>query len=157
MSDHPPDALLDAFALGEVGDHVAVALAEHVDACARCRARVLAADPLTQAFASVDDPPVPDDLVTRVLAAARAAPPVTAPRAATWWHGAALLALAACLVLPAARPAALVAAARELGGALHVASMLAAKPWLAPALALFAALFGVSALWTAALPRRRVA
>lgn len=72
----PDDALgpcideptLAAFVDGDLGEHLAVHVALHLDACPGCAARAVGADPLARAFASVDDPPLPDDLVAAALA-----------------------------------------------------------------------------------------
>jgi hypothetical protein len=91
-TEHVDDELLEAFALGALGERTAVLVAEHLDACPGCANRARLADPLSTAFASFDDPVVPPDLVTAILAAETARPPVP-------W---AELAVAAGLVLAAA-------------------------------------------------------
>lgn len=68
---HPNDDFLLSFAEGTLDDGEAVAVAIHVDGCARCRSQVAALDPMTAAYLSVDDPEVPAALMT----ALRAAPP----------------------------------------------------------------------------------
>jgi len=65
---HVPADLLAAFVEGDVGEHVAAHIAEHIDGCPRCATQAAAMEPLAKAFASMDDPPVPDDLVDAVLA-----------------------------------------------------------------------------------------
>lgn len=69
MNDHPSESTLHRFASAELGDHLAAHVAAHVDACPRCANVVRLHDPLTRAFASVDDLPVPPELLARVLAA----------------------------------------------------------------------------------------
>ncbi len=70
MSQHPTDALLERFIAGDLDDDVAVAVAEHIDACPHCAARAVHGDPLAAAFASVQDPPMPEGLVEDILRAA---------------------------------------------------------------------------------------
>lgn len=70
MSQHVPDDLLMAFVDGDVGEQLAVHIAEHLDACPSCLNRAAGMEPLHAAFAAVPDPPIPDDLVAAVLAEA---------------------------------------------------------------------------------------
>lgn len=96
MSAHVPDELLYDFVDGDVGEQLAIHIASHLDACASCAARAHNADPLAIAFASMDDPEVPDDLVAAVLAAAER------PGRAPWTEvavGSSMLAAAAILTL----------------------------------------------------------
>lgn len=81
MNDHPSESTLHRFAAAELGDHLAAHVAAHVDVCPRCANVVRLHDPLTRAFASVDDLPVPPELLARVLAAVER-PPVPAEAAA---------------------------------------------------------------------------
>lgn len=67
---HVPDDLLAAFVDGEVEERVAVHIAEHLDTCPACATRAATMEPLAAAFAAIDDPVVPPDLVSAVLAAA---------------------------------------------------------------------------------------
>jgi hypothetical protein len=76
MTDHPSEPTLHRFAAAELGDHLAAHVAAHVDACPRCANVVRLHDPLTRAFASVDDLPVPPELLARVLAAVERSSPV---------------------------------------------------------------------------------
>jgi anti-sigma factor RsiW len=64
---HVPDDLMQAFVAGEIDEHVAVHIAEHIDACAACATRAATLEPLAAAFASVSDPRAPADLVPAVL------------------------------------------------------------------------------------------
>lgn len=73
MSPHIAPDMLDAFVLGDLGDHAAALVARHLDACPACTARVMAADPLTAAL-RVPEPVVPPDLIARVLVATTPAP-----------------------------------------------------------------------------------
>lgn len=66
---HPDDATLQAFALGEMESERAVAVALHIDECPRCAVRVAGADPLTYAFAAVEEPVLPEGLIDDILAA----------------------------------------------------------------------------------------
>ena len=68
MSGHVPEDLLLAFIEGEVDDRVACAIAEHLDDCALCGTRAATMEPLAAAFASMEDPPTPFDLVEAALA-----------------------------------------------------------------------------------------
>lgn len=67
---HVPDDLLAAFVDGDIGEHLAVHIAEHLDACPACLNRVTGLEPLSHAFAAAVDPEVPADLVAAVLAEA---------------------------------------------------------------------------------------
>lgn len=78
MSQHVPEDLLSAFVDGDMGEQLAVHIAEHLDACPSCGARATGLEPLAAAFASVDDPIPPDDLAEAVLAIV--AQPERAPR-----------------------------------------------------------------------------
>ncbi|HJN73438.1 MAG TPA: zf-HC2 domain-containing protein [Myxococcota bacterium] len=79
MIQHPSDAHLGSFVRGDLGEADAVAVALHLDDCPRCATRAAGFDPLASAFASCDDPLVPDDLVAAVLAAAADIPIGVAP------------------------------------------------------------------------------
>lgn len=72
MSAHVPEELLTDFVMGEVDEQLAIHVAEHLDACPRCATRAAHLEPLATAFAAVDDPLVPDDLIDDVLAAVAA-------------------------------------------------------------------------------------
>jgi anti-sigma factor RsiW len=76
---HPNDGFLQSFAEGILDDNEAVAVAIHIDDCARCRSHVAALDPLTAAFLSVDDPEVPAAL----MADLRRAPPPLAHKSSS--------------------------------------------------------------------------
>lgn len=65
---HVPDALLASFVRGALPDDEATTVALHIDDCGACQARATNAEPLAQAFASVDEPALPPDLVAGVLA-----------------------------------------------------------------------------------------
>jgi anti-sigma factor RsiW len=161
MTHHPEDRLR-AFAMGELGDHLAALVAEHLDECPRCANLVLRHDPLARAFASVDDLTPPADLVDRVLAAAVRPAEADAPihrgvDRASAWAGVALLAAAAALGAAHAawHPGSLITAARALQGVGQVLLHAAADPRIAPALAASVALVGTSALLTARPPDLR--
>ncbi|MEZ4319766.1 MAG: hypothetical protein R3F61_19785 [Myxococcota bacterium] len=70
MSEHVPDDLLSAFVEGEMGEQLAIHIAEHLDACPMCATRAVALEPLGPAFAALPDPEVPEGLAAAVLAAA---------------------------------------------------------------------------------------
>jgi len=67
MSQHVPSDLLAAFVDGDVGEHVAVHIAQHIDDCPGCATKAASLEPLAPAFASMDDPPVPDDLADQIV------------------------------------------------------------------------------------------
>lgn len=84
-AEHPSDDDLRRFAAGEVGEHLAVHLAEHLDACPTCVARVEAADPILRSALSGAGPlPVPPDLVPGLLA--RIVPTPPEPAREVHWH-----------------------------------------------------------------------
>lgn len=60
---HVPSDLLDAFVQGDVSEEDAVRVALHVDDCAACQARAVAADPLATTLASASKLSLPDSLV----------------------------------------------------------------------------------------------
>jgi anti-sigma factor RsiW len=110
MNDHLSDDVLERFTAGRSPTGEAVQAARHIDECAGCAMRALALDPLAPAFASVDDPPLPEGLESAVLDAASR--PV-APAVPAWPAAGALLASAALLLAVGSDPtAALVAAGR---------------------------------------------
>lgn len=113
MSEHVPDDLLSAFVDGDVSEQLAVHIAEHLDACPACNARAVGLDPLAPAFAAVEDPLVPDDLVSAILE--EAARPDPAPVLEVGL-GAGLLVAAAALVVVFGNPLAMAA---DLGLVMH--------------------------------------
>jgi anti-sigma factor RsiW len=64
---HVPQDLLASFVDGDVGEQLAVHIAEHLDGCPSCATRAVSMEPLAAAFAAVDDPEPADWLVTAVL------------------------------------------------------------------------------------------
>ena len=78
MSQHVPDDLLAAFTDGEVGEQLAVHIAEHLDNCPACATRATGLDPLAAAFAAMIDPSPPPDLSASILKALAA--PESIPR-----------------------------------------------------------------------------
>ena len=70
MSHHVPDDLLVAFVEGDVGEQLAVHIAEHLDACPQCLNQAAQIEPLNQLFAALDDPEPPADLMDAILAEA---------------------------------------------------------------------------------------
>lgn len=138
---HPSDRDLERFVEGDLEIDAAVRVALHIDSCTACANRVVLIDPLSVAFASVDDPTVPADLAAGALERVDRtdlAPP--APVVA-----AALFMAAAVLSLVAGGPEMLAhgaAAARALGAALgawssHTTAL--GSLWMVTAGMLFAA------------------
>ncbi len=70
MSQHVPEDLLSAFVDGDVGEQLAIHIAEHIDGCPSCLNRAAGMEPLHAAFAAMPDPEVPSDLAAAVLAEA---------------------------------------------------------------------------------------
>lgn len=66
MSHVSPDNLA-LFAAGELPEHAAVEVAEHLDVCATCCHRVEELDPMFAALAELPEPVPPVDLVETVL------------------------------------------------------------------------------------------
>lgn len=115
----PTDAHLDeevllAFVHGQLGEHLAVHAAEHLDACPACANRALLLDPLQRAFASCDDPQSPEDLIAAILEAARPEPHASASSWADLVLGFGSLAIAAVLVLVGGDPLANAETTRHL-------------------------------------------
>ena len=98
MSQHIPPALMRKFIEGDLEEPVAVAVALHIDHCSRCHAAASTADPLSQEFATIDDPEVPTELIDALLEAAASPQPAPTvkekPRS-----NVALLVLAASLLI----------------------------------------------------------
>ncbi len=68
MSQHVPEDLLQAFVEGDVGEQLAIHIAEHLDGCPACSTRAAGMEPLAAAFAAVEDPVPPPGLTQAVLA-----------------------------------------------------------------------------------------
>lgn len=113
MSQHVPEDLLISFVEGDVGEQLAVHIAEHVDACPVCSTRAAGLEPLAAAFASLEDPATPDNLARSVLAAVAEPEPVPTAEIAL---GASLLVAATILATMVKSPVGL---AIDLGFALH--------------------------------------
>ncbi len=113
---HLHDSLLLRFVDGRLDDQEAVEVARHLDDCPACAARATAAEPLAQAFASVDDPDLPQDLVTTIVATARQRPAVAFPREPAVAAG--LAAVAGLVFLGLGAPTELAATLGLLGDAL---------------------------------------
>ncbi len=141
MSEHVPQDLLQSFIDGDVGEQVAIHIAEHIDECPRCLNRATAMEPLALAFSSLDDPEAPDDLVQSVLVAA--AQPESLP-AMEMLVGAGLLGFAGLLVGATGNPVGLMV---EMGAVLSaigdMARVLADGLVQASALASFATLLAM--------------
>ncbi len=107
MSEHVPNDLLNAFVEGEVDEQLAIHIAEHLDACPHCATRAVSHEPLAAAFASCDDPFVPEHLATEILEElARQPVSRTIPEVAV---GVGLLGLAAALAAATQHPVTLLA------------------------------------------------
>lgn len=113
--NHVPEDLLQAFVDGDVGEQVAVHVAEHLDSCPSCATRAAGLEPLAAAFAAVEDPVPPAELVPAVLARARQ--PDRMPMLEIG-VGVALIAAAALLAVGLQTPAGFLA---ELGEAAQAA------------------------------------
>jgi anti-sigma factor RsiW len=118
MSQHVPEDLLQAFVEGEVGEQLAVHIAEHVDGCPACATRAAGLEPLAAAFAAVLDPVVPSGLSQGIFA--RLEEPERLPVLEVG-VGAGLLGCAAFLALGLESPLALAA---HLGVLLNAAATL---------------------------------
>lgn len=123
MSQHVPDDLLGSFVEGEVGEQLAIHIAEHLDLCPACSTRAAGMEPLGLAFAAVEDPIPPLDLVQAVLD--EVAEPERLPLAEIG-VGAGLLVAATLLTISVENP---------LGMAVEVGVVLHAFPNIASALA----------------------
>ncbi len=87
MIDHPSETLLRRFAEGELDEALAVELALHLDDCPRCSTQVHAMDELASAYASVEDPLMPEGLVAQVLEATLDLPIETGAPELGWLEG----------------------------------------------------------------------
>lgn len=161
MSQHVTEELLRRFTRGALEEEVAVAVAEHLDACPLCGTRAIALDPLADAFAAMDDPVCPPELIEEIVAAAQAPGLVELPKAELI-ASAGLLSLAAMLLFGLGEPVGLLAELAVLGGAAvtglthFIARAQALSPLLLVALAagtLLLAVMTSSQLW--ALPQIR--
>jgi len=98
--DHPSDEIIERFARGELLGRVVLDVALHVDDCVACAARATAADPMSPAFASIDDPVLPRGLIDTILEVDRRSHrPAPEPAIA-----AGLLAMAALVLVLAGNP-----------------------------------------------------
>ncbi len=141
MNNHLPEDVLLRFVEGDLDEAEAVEVALHIDDCPLCAARAMEAEPLAAAFASIDDPPLPDGFEQAVLAAVDA--PTTAPAGLRIpWLGVALILSAVVLMVVGGEPTALLwklaAVARAGGVALtvllrHLPSPAAVLPLVAAA------------------------
>ncbi len=144
---HVPEALLQRFVIGDVEERVAIEIARHIDGCGLCATRATALEPLSAAFASVDDPETPPGLVESVLAHVDHRPRA-APEPAI---AAGLMALAFLLLLAGGAPAELVVAGARLVGALTTLSRVAMEHliWLAPYVTILSTILLVASAWLA--------
>lgn len=143
MSQHVPEDLLQAFVDGDVGEQLAIHIAEHVDACPSCATRAAGLEPLAAALAAVTDPVPPSDLVARVLATATREEPERLPSMEIA-VGALLLAGAALLLVGLDQPLTLAA---DLAVAVETA--LALTRTLTVAVSSFQLAIGLATLATA--------
>ncbi len=67
MSQHLDHDTLLRFVEGDLGEHMAIYAAEHIDDCPVCANRARELDDLSMMFASIDVPEVPDDLADAIL------------------------------------------------------------------------------------------
>ncbi len=117
MTEHVPNDLLHAFVKGDVEEQLAIHVAEHFDSCPHCATRAATLEPLASAFASCDDPLVPEHLATAVLEELARQPHGRAvPEVAV---GAVLLVLAAALAAATQHPVTLLA---DVGSMVSAAS-----------------------------------
>ena len=65
---HVSESTLRSFVAGDLDEAEAVQVALHIDECVSCANRAIAFEPLAPAFAAVEDPVVPDDFKTAVIA-----------------------------------------------------------------------------------------
>lgn len=119
MTQHVPEDLLQAFVDADVGEQLAVHIAEHIDACPACATRAAGMEPLAAAFAAVCDPVPPANLVSSILVRLDEPERLPLPEIAV---GISLLLSAAALILAMDGPWALVV---EAGIALGTLSTLA--------------------------------
>jgi hypothetical protein len=67
MTQHVPEDLLAAFTDADVGEQLAIHIAEHIDSCPSCATQAIGMDPLAAAFAAMVDPVAPENLSMQVL------------------------------------------------------------------------------------------
>jgi anti-sigma factor RsiW len=118
MTEHVPNDLLNAFVDGTVDEHLAVEIAVHLDGCAHCATRASVLEPLSAAFASCDDPEVPEDLAMAVLAELSHEGPRALTEVAV---GVGLLLMAAGLAIATQHPVTLLS---DVGGVLSASQAL---------------------------------
>lgn len=104
--EHVPDDLLGAFVDGEMGEQLAIHIADHLDHCPMCSTRAACLEPLAPAFARMVDPVVPEGLTAAVLVAAQHETQTPQTELVV---GVAMLAAATALLLVAGDPVGLVA------------------------------------------------
>lgn len=80
---------LNAFTAGELPAEAHEVVRAHLAECSACRATLAKIDPLAGAIAGAQEPPVPEALASRIMAAAREreeARPLAAWNLARWWR-----------------------------------------------------------------------
>jgi hypothetical protein len=131
VTPHPSEDLLQQFTQGELGEHLAIHVAEHIDMCPTCASRTAMLEPLHAVFAAVPDPEVPPGLIDAILRQADSeflaeegvAVDVTETVARTEVGiGLALLTLASLVLVVAEGPIQHLEAARQVLSALHTAA-----------------------------------
>lgn len=147
MSVHVPEPLLERFALGDVDERVAVEIARHLDTCSRCATMAAALDPMQAAFASLDDPELPDGLIGDILQAVELRPRA-APEPGI---AAGLIALALVLLVAGGAPTDLIVGAARVARALETVSrvLLEMVVGIAPYATVLAAVLLAASAWLA--------
>ncbi len=134
MSAHISPEMVARFTRGSLDERTAVEIARHIDSCSRCANQAALADPLSQAFASLDDPQIPGDLADDILLALQYDTPERAP-APEILASASLLLAAGLVMALGGDPAGLVSevAAASLacitGASVILAQIVAAPIW----------------------------
>lgn len=142
---HLPDDVLARFVAGDLDTLESVRVALHLDECPACAARASAAEPLAQAFASLDDPLPPLDLAPAVVERALAQRPRPERTPAPLVAGGLLVAALAVLVLLGApgelwaRAHTILAAAGSVARSTDLPVGLVTPIWAAAAMFTFAA------------------
>ena len=126
---HLSQPVLQSFVHGDLSTEQAVECAAHLDDCPDCATRWALAEPLSLAFAAVDDPVVPPDLEGVILARLKQPPTLMdEPPITELLLSAALLGLAVVVLVTLADPLGLLldAAALAKGGFIASSALL---PW----------------------------
>ena len=164
MTPHPSEDLLQQFTRGELGEHLAVHVAEHLDTCPACASRAAMLEPLHAVFAAVPDPEVPPGLVDAILrqvdseSLAEESLAVDVTETVTRTEvgvGLALLTLASLVLVVAEGPIQHIEAVRQVLSALHtVAHHGLSNPIAVQGFTLVALLSAMGFVITSEVPRR---